>query len=133
LLENHRPSKGAKITKYFKNSQMATFSSSVHNQLTYQPDFYLKPATKSDSQPIEVYNGPYPYANEVTIVAKNLNVASQGKFYQELLFSPTNPDKSKPLEFEFKLLITMHESSLIQLTSLKLDSHFNLGANALYP
>jgi hypothetical protein len=115
------------------DSVEVTFSSSIHNKLTYQPDFYLKPNAESDTQPIEVYTSTDPYGSEVTLKAKNLNGANQGKFYQELIFSPTNPDTSKSLEFKFKLLITMHEKSLIQLTSLRLDSNLNLAADALYP
>jgi hypothetical protein len=115
------------------DSVEVTFSSSVHNELTYQPDFYLKPNAESDSQPIEVYTSTDPYGSEVTLKAKNLNGASQGRFYQELIFSPTNPDTTKSLEFKFKLLIIMHEKSLIQITSLRLDSNLNLAADALYP
>jgi DNA-binding HxlR family transcriptional regulator len=114
------------------DSVKATFSSSVSNQFTYEPDFYLKPNPKSNSELADVYSNPYPDGNDVTIISNN-NVANQGRFYQELIFSPTNPDLSKPLEFYVNLSITMHESSLIQLTLLKLESNITLNAKAIVP
>jgi hypothetical protein len=107
------------------------FSSSIHNPLTYQPDFYLKPPVESDSQPARLYTRPYPYATEVVLEATNLNQLKQGRFYQELIFSPTNPNLTQPLEFYFNLTITMHENSLIQLTSLKLEQNITLNADQL--
>jgi DNA-binding HxlR family transcriptional regulator len=114
------------------DSVEVAFSSSIHNPLTYQPDFYIKPSVESDSKLAQVYSSSYPYANEVIIVEKN-NPAVQGTFYQELIFSPINPNLSKPLEFYFNLSVTMHENSLIQLTSLKLEKNITLSADALIP
>ncbi len=107
------------------------FSSSIHKPLTYQPDFYLKPTSEADSQLIELSTS-YPYANEVTLKVNHVNIEKLGEFYRELIFSPINPDNSKLLEFNFRLLISMHENSIIQLTSLVLDSQINLVADKLY-
>lgn len=90
----------------------------------------MKPTSESDAQTIDVHSS-YPYADKVTLTAKNLNVDKQGKFYQELIFSPVNPDTSKTLEFNFELSITMHEDSVVKLTSLLLNASFNLSAEAL--
>ncbi len=106
-------------------------SSSIHRPLTCQPDFYLKPTYPSNKYNIECYASPQPYATETMLSAKNLHLASDEGFYQELVFSPTNPDLSIPLEFYFSLSIVMHENSLIQLTSLQLGNSIALNATAL--
>lgn len=114
------------------DSIKATFSSSVKNQFTYEPDFYLKPNTESNSQLADVYSNLYPNGNDITLISNN-NVANQGKFYQELVFSPTNPDLSEPLEFYINLSIAMHENGLIQFTSLRFEGNITLNASALVP
>lgn len=112
------------------DSVMLNLSSSVHQAVFYQPDFYLAPMNAAASHPTTLYLSP---EGKVVMIAKNLSelTYTNSGYYQQFIFT-TIPNLSETLELYFDLSVAMHKESIIQLTSLKLDEAVTLNANKLY-